>query len=67
MLVQARKMAELQVTDADLAAPPPVDTAPRPLGAPELLESLEPDRRLPSVDELVTSLEQPPHHLRKAQ
>ena len=59
VLVQARKMAELQVTDADLAAPPPVDIAPRPLGAPELLESLEPGRALPSVDELVTSLEQP--------
>jgi DNA recombination protein RmuC len=68
VLVQARKMAELQVTDADLAAPPPVDTAPRPLGAPELLESLEPARALPSVDELVTELEQrPPSHLRKAQ
>src|SRR6185369_3305002 len=68
VLVQARKMAELQVTDAELASPPPVDTAPRPLGAPELLESLEPARPLPSVDELVTELEQrPPSHLRKAQ
>ena len=105
VLVQARKMAELQVTDAELAAPPPIDTAPRPLGAPELLESVdvrgtlmrprppwscpsvepgralpesvepgreaaesvEPDRGLPSVEELVTSLEQPPPHLRKAQ
>jgi hypothetical protein len=97
VLVQARKMAELQVTDADLAAPPPVDTAPRPLGAPELLESVESGRGLtesvdagrellasvesggelpepvetrrglPSVEELVTSLEQPTPHLRKAQ
>jgi DNA recombination protein RmuC len=67
VLVHARKMAELQVTDADLAAPPPVDIAPRPLGAPELLESLETTRGLPSVDELVTSLELPPAHLRKAQ
>jgi DNA recombination protein RmuC len=68
VLTHARKMAELQVTDAALEAPPPVDTAPRPLGAPELLESLEPDRMLPSVDELVTELEQqPPSHLRKAQ
>ena len=41
VLVQARKMAELQVTDADLAAPPPVDTAPRPLGAPELLDVVD--------------------------
>jgi DNA recombination protein RmuC len=77
VLVQARKMAELQVTDADLAAPPPVDISPRPLGAPELLESVETGRGLPgpvetarglpSVDELVTSLEQPTPHLRKAQ
>jgi len=67
VLVHARKMAELQVTDADLAAPPPVDTAPRPLGAPELLESVDTPRALPSVDELVTSLERPPPHLRKAQ
>ena len=67
MLVQARKMAELQVTDADLPSPPPVDIAPRPLGAPELLDGVEPDRALPSVDELVTSLEQPTPHLRKAQ
>jgi DNA recombination protein RmuC len=67
VLVQARKMAELQVTDAELAAPPPVDVAPRPLGAPELLDSLETARGLPSVDELVTALELPPPHLRKAQ
>jgi len=67
VLVQARKMAELQVTDADLPAPPPVDIAPRPLGAPELLDALEPGRALPSVDELVTSLEAPTPHLRKAQ
>ena len=87
VLVQARKMAELQVTDADLAAPPPVETAPRPFGAPELLESVdtvrgrpesvepaleipeavESGRGLPSVEELVTSLEQPPPRLRKAQ
>ena len=37
MLVQARRMAELQVTDADLAAPTPVVSAVRPLGAPELV------------------------------
>jgi DNA recombination protein RmuC len=67
VLVQARKMAELQVTDADLVAPPPVDTAPRPLGAPELLDSIETARGLPSVDELVTAAEKPPLHLRKAQ
>jgi DNA recombination protein RmuC len=67
VLVHARKMAELEVTDAELAAPPPVDIAPRPLGAPELLDSVETARGLPSVDELVTALELPPAHLRKAQ
>ena len=84
VLVQARKMAELQVTDADLVAPPAVDIAPRPLGAPELLESVESGREvmepiatgresaelgraLPSVEELVGSLERPTPHLRKAQ
>jgi len=83
VLVQARKMAELQVTDADLVAPPAVDIAPRPLGAPELLESVESGREvmepiatgresaelgraLPSVEELVGSLERPTPHLRKA-
>jgi DNA anti-recombination protein RmuC len=67
VLVHARRMAELQVTDADLAAPPPVEEAPRPLGAPELLQSVETARGLPSVDELVTAMELPPPHLRKAQ
>ena len=37
VLVQARRMAELQVTDADLAAPQPVIATTRPLSAPELL------------------------------
>jgi hypothetical protein len=72
------------VTDADLVAPPAVDIAPRPLGAPELLESVESGREvmepiatgresaelgraLPSVEELVGSLERPTPHLRKAQ
>jgi DNA recombination protein RmuC len=41
VLVQARRMADLQVTDADLTAPTPVDMVPRPLGAPELLASAE--------------------------
>jgi DNA recombination protein RmuC len=41
VLVQARRMADLQVTDADLAAPTPVVAATRPLGAPELLASVE--------------------------
>jgi DNA recombination protein RmuC len=66
VLVQARKMAELQVTDADLAAPMTVDAAPRPIAAPELLEGLDAGRAMPTVDELVTALD--PHSpLRKAQ
>jgi len=49
VLVQARKMAELQVTDADLPMPLVVDTVPRPIGAPELLASAEEERALRSV------------------
>jgi DNA recombination protein RmuC len=41
VLVQARRMAELQVTDADLVEPQAVIAATRPLSAPELL--LAPD------------------------
>ena len=37
VLVQARKMAELQVTDADLGVPQPVIATTRPLSAPELV------------------------------
>jgi DNA recombination protein RmuC len=60
VLVQARKMAELQVTDADLAAPTPVEATPRPLGAPELLADLEREADdLPSIEEMVTSLQPP--------
>ena len=49
VLVQARKMAELQVTDADLPLPMVVDTVARPIGAPELLASAEEERALRSV------------------
>ena len=38
VLVQARRMADLQVTDADLTTPIPLTATTRPLGAPELLE-----------------------------
>jgi DNA recombination protein RmuC len=41
VLVQARRMAELQITDADLLSPAPVDAATRPLGAAELLASAD--------------------------
>jgi len=49
VLVQARRMAELQVTDADLPAPSPVEAAPRPLGAAELLTGAEEGRMLRSL------------------
>ncbi|MEP6665995.1 MAG: DNA recombination protein RmuC [Nocardioidaceae bacterium] len=49
VLSQARKMAELHVTDADLPVPTPLDDVPRPLGAPELLASAEEARSLRSV------------------
>jgi DNA recombination protein RmuC len=40
VLTQARRMADLQVTDAELRAPTPLDSVPRPLNAPELLDSV---------------------------
>ena len=61
VMVQARKMADLKVTDAALAEVTPLDAAVRPLGAPELLQSVEAvaphprmeARPLPSVEDLV--------------
>lgn len=67
VLVQARRMAELQVTDAELGSPPAVEDTPRHVSAPELLDALEPGRAVPSVDELVTSLDRLPPPLRRAQ
>ncbi len=49
VLSQARKMAELHVTEADLPAPEPLDAMTRPLGAPELLASADEARSLRSV------------------
>ena len=49
VLSQARKMAELHVTDADLPTPTPLDDVPRPLGAPELVASADEARSLRSV------------------
>ncbi len=43
VLVQARRMAELQVTDADLVAPEPVVATTRRLSAPDLLSPDEED------------------------
>jgi DNA anti-recombination protein RmuC len=43
VLVQARRMADLEVTDTELAGPAPVDAVPRVPTAPDLLVA-EPDR-----------------------
>jgi DNA recombination protein RmuC len=59
VLVSARRMAELRVTDAELAGPTPLEAALRPLGAAELLADLD-DDRIPGVEALVTSLEPEP-------
>src|SRR5690349_15280022 len=40
VLVSARKLSALEVTDADLAAPRPVDAVPRPPTAEELVEDV---------------------------
>jgi len=70
VLVQARKMAELQVTDAALSTPVAVESVPRPLAAPELLADVH-RRPVPEMDELVTAAEPPsapaPPGLRQAQ
>ncbi len=48
VLTQARRMADLQVTDAELRAPSPLDSVPRPLNAPELLDAVDrPDEARP--------------------
>jgi DNA recombination protein RmuC len=38
VLVSARRLRDLEVSDGELAAPRPIEDAARPLGAPELLE-----------------------------
>jgi DNA recombination protein RmuC len=43
VLVQARRMAELQVTDADLATPEPVVSTTRRISAPDLLADRDDD------------------------
>ncbi len=42
VLVTARKLNQLGVTDAELAAPPPVELPPRTLSAPELVPESAP-------------------------
>jgi DNA recombination protein RmuC len=49
VLVQARKMAELKVTDLDLPAPEAVESVPRPLGAPELVTAADEARAVRMV------------------
>ena len=41
MLPQARRFADLRVTDAELTSPAPVEESPRGLTASELLEDAE--------------------------
>lgn len=60
VLVQARRMAELHVTDADLPVLLAVDASPRPLGAPELLDGLDRPREVPTVEDLVAGPEVAP-------
>jgi len=45
VLVTARKLNQLSVTDADLAAPRPVDAAPRTISAPEFVTDASPALR----------------------
>ncbi|MGH8937988.1 MAG: DNA recombination protein RmuC, partial [Actinomycetes bacterium] len=49
VLSQARKMAQLQVTDAELPTPTPVEAVPRALGSPELVTAVDEARELRMV------------------
>jgi DNA recombination protein RmuC len=49
VLTQARKMAELKVTDLELPVPTPVEAVPRPLGSPELVASADEEREIRMV------------------
>lgn len=44
VLVTARKLNELAVVEGELAAPEPIDSGPKAITAPELLESILPGR-----------------------
>jgi len=46
VLSQARKMADLKLTDLDLATPSAVEAVPRPLGSPELVAAADEEREL---------------------
>ena len=65
VLVQARRMAALHVTDSDLPVVAAVDVAPRPLGAPELIvrtavaEDGLAGRPVPTAAELVDDNDRP--------
>lgn len=61
VLVSARKLNSLDLTDADLEAPQPVESAVRPLSAPELVADLIPQvpgvSGIPDVPELAIQAE----------
>ena len=52
VLVQARRMRDLDLVDGELDEPVPVETAPRPLTAPELLDAVLDDDRARDVRQL---------------
>lgn len=56
MLVTARKMQDLGLADDPLTAPSPIETAPRSLSAPELIDAL-PDVDRPQLDFRVAAAE----------
>jgi DNA recombination protein RmuC len=56
VLVTARRMRDLDVTDSDLEIPQPLRDAPRPLTAPELLTT--PEQLLTTPEHLLTTPEQ---------
>jgi DNA recombination protein RmuC len=67
VFVTARKLRDLDVTDAELAAPPPVERVTRALQAPELVESI-PERVVglaagPAADPALVSLAGEPDRL----
>jgi len=69
VLVTARRMAEMQVTDADLPTLAPIEQVPRPLAAPELTAALDElaGRPVPDPAEILDETGGPPGVLRRAQ
>jgi len=50
VLVTARRMQDLHLVEDDLPSPRGVEVSPRPLTAPELLDTARPDAGLPDTD-----------------